>query len=241
MNDQLQLEQTILGACLLENAYPRVADILTHKNFSKPDPAASHFIDHQTIFQVFENFYPLRPIDIATVSHELAKVPGATSYIAELSMKVSSSANLRYYALCLLETSFRNAFIDLLHKQFSSGHFDTATMAIIQEIIDEALDSDNDIFEVIEKSTAYLMQGLTDDSLLRSLQDFRDKMDLRIKKTKTQAHIDCLISNLENLNRLPFDTKAKMAVSHLTDILKMIIATGKITSDLANQIFNLKV
>ena len=240
MNDQLQLEQTILGACLLENAYPMVADILTHNNFSKPDPGMSHFIDHQTIFKVFETFYPLRPIDIATVSHELAHIPGAAVYITELSMKVSSAANLKYYALCLLETSFRNAFIELLHKQFSSGRFDTATMATVLEIIDEALDPDNDIFELIEKSSAYLTQVLADDALLTSIQEFKNKINVRIQKAKSLSHVDCLINNLTNLNRLPFDTKAKMAVSHLTDVLKMIIATGKVTNDLAHKIFNLK-
>lgn len=240
MNDRLQLEQTILGACLLENAYPMVADLLNHRNFSKPDPGTSHFINHQTIFKVFEKFYPLRPIDMATVSHELAHVPGAAVYIAELSMKVSSAANLKYYGLCLLETCFRNTFIELLHKEFLSGRFETATMATLQEIIDEALDDNNDIFELIEKSHAYLTQVFADEALLTSIQDFKNRMNIRIQKAKSLAYVDCLVDNLTNLNRVPFDTKAKMAVSHLTDILKMIIATGKVTRDLANKIFDLK-
>lgn len=236
---RISLEQIILGACLLENGYQVVADVLSAKNFLAADPERGLYLSHQQIYHAFEKLYPARPINLISVRRELTSE--YRDYISQLALMVSSTEDLRFHAFVLLEYNLRGSFIELLHKEFSSGKYNTATQQAIQEIIDESLDNDNDIFEVISASRLHLHNIMADDSLVQAVADFEIKIDKRIESIKRQASIDCLVNNLSNLNRLPHDTTTKMAVSHLTDILKNILATGKADQKLANKIFELKL
>lgn len=240
-SERLKLEKIILGACLLENGYSRVADILTHRNFSKPELNSGHLMDHQLIFKVFEKFYPLKPIDIQTVYHELKLEPGIGWYLAELTSMVSSSANLTYYAFTLLEYNMCSSFLDLVQSKISSGSFATMTIAALQEIIDETLDSDSDILMIIESAAAHLENIYAEESLIMAFREFRNAADNRIERIKKQSSIESLLNNLANLNALSSDFHTRMAVSHLTDLLKAILAVGKIEPDAAKEIFKLKL
>lgn len=236
---RFELEQSILGSCILENGYQVVADVLAPKNFLTADAEKGQYLCHQKIYRAFERLYPSRPIDLISIRREL---PAEYSdYISLLSAMVSSTANLRYHAFVLLEYNFRGSFIDILHQEFSSGRHNLATQQALQEIIDESLDSDNDIFEVIAASRLHLHNIQADDELVRIVGDFEAKIDKRMEVIKRQSSIDCLVNNLGNLNRVVQDTTTKMAVSHLTDILKSILATGKTDEQLANKIFELKL
>lgn len=142
---RVQLEQTIIGACLLENGYDRIAGVLSPKTFT-----SSIQYNHQVIYKAIEALYPDRPVDPLTVTHELNQ-PSYASYLAHCSSLVSSSANLRYHAFILLQLSMRDALIQTLSKA-SEKELSLTTKAALQEIIDECLDSDNDILELYEKA-----------------------------------------------------------------------------------------
>ncbi len=240
-NELLNLEKIILGACLLENSYCRVADILTHRNFSKPDFISGHFMDHQLIFSVFEKLYPLKPIDLQTVYHELSHEPGMRGYLGELTATVSSSANFSYYAFTLLEYKMRSSFIDLLHSKIASGAFATMTNAALQEIIAETLDSDGDILEIIEVTAAHLTNIYAEEPLIAAVVEFRNAVDKRIKKIQKQSSIESLLNNLANLSTVSSDLQTRLAINHLAELFKAIIAGGKIEPKLAIEIFGLKM
>ncbi len=198
-------------------------------------------MDHQLIFEVFEKFYPLKPIDIQTVYHELKHEPGIGWYLAELTAMVSSSANLSYYAFSLLEYNMRSSFLDLVQSKISSGAFGTMTIAALQEIIDETLDSDSDILKIIESAPAHLENIYAEESLIVAIREFRNATDKRIKRIKKQSSIECLLNNLASLNTLSSDLHTRMAITHLADLLKAIVANGKIEPEVANEIFKLKI
>src|SRR5690606_14291686 len=108
---RILLEQNILGACLLENAYQAVVDILEPKNFLPADADRGTYFCHQKIYAAIKGLYPARPIEVTTVRRELPKEYSV--YLVELTNKVHSAANLRYHAFVLLEYNVRGSFIDL--------------------------------------------------------------------------------------------------------------------------------
>lgn len=231
------MEQAILGACLIENSYPKVTDILSAKNFSKPQISEGHLIDHQEIFKSFERLYPQRPIDLITVCHEL---PGIAHYLSQLSNMMCSSANICYYALLLLELDIRKNFIQLLNGRISSGQLNSTTATALQEIIDECLDRDADIFGIIEASEVYLQQILANDFLVNDIKEFINNVEKRIQKIKRFSSIETLMNNLTNLSRTTDDPVSQMTLNHLTGIIKAILSKGKVTADFAQQVLGLK-
>ena len=98
----VDLEKTILGAILLDfKALNRVDGILTPKKFFDP---RNELVMQSVLKLKNENL----PIDILTVTQTLRKnkeltSAGGPAYIAELTSRVSSTANLEVWALSLTE------------------------------------------------------------------------------------------------------------------------------------------
>lgn len=231
---RLWLEQTVLGACLLENGYQKIADILQPVNFSTYNYDKGFTHDHQQIFKGMQALYPKSPIDMLTVSCQLRGIVDA-HYIVSLCNRLSSAANIRYHAILLLEISIRETFLTLL-TSLQQNRTDMVNLALY-EIQDEALDIDNDIFNVIEKSIIY-MQRL-DEPVTNALVDFHLKIDKRIAQIKNVSAVETLIQHLSQLNQIPNDPPTQMAVSHLTDIIKTILANGTVKKENINHILTL--
>jgi replicative DNA helicase len=127
------LEQAILGAIMLESReeVTRVLQIL------KPE----HFYSeaHQQIYTIIRDLYTLKaPIDMLTVIHEvrrkgLTELLGGTYYIAELTSKVSSAANIEYHARVVIEYAIKRFLI-----------------MVAGRITIEAYDDTTDVFELLE-------------------------------------------------------------------------------------------
>ena len=91
------MKEAILGAILLEkDALTQVLDVLQHDAF---------YVDaHQYIYQaMLRLFERSQPIDLLTVMEELKKsgeldAVGGPAYLAELSNKVASAANIEFHA-----------------------------------------------------------------------------------------------------------------------------------------------
>ena len=93
----VELEEAVLGALMLEKD-----SIITVQEFITPE--AFYTEEHRTIYRAIKELSTeLKPIDLYTVTErlkvrkELQKVGGA-SYLAQLTQKVGSAANVEFHA-----------------------------------------------------------------------------------------------------------------------------------------------
>ena len=93
----VELEEAVLGALMLEKD-----SIIAVQEYVTPD--AFYTEEHRTIYRAIEELsMELKPIDLYTVTErlkakkELKKVGGA-SYLAQLTQKVGSAANVEFHA-----------------------------------------------------------------------------------------------------------------------------------------------
>ena len=91
------LEAAVLGAVMLEkDAYMEVSDLLVPDSFYEPA--------HQKIYQAISNLaLAQQPIDMITVTEELRRLGtlqevGGAVYIADLTTRVLSAANVEFHA-----------------------------------------------------------------------------------------------------------------------------------------------
>lgn len=98
------IEEAVLGAIMLEkNAFPEVSVMLKPKHFYRDA--------HKDIYQAcLTLFIYNKPIDMRTVATELRRagkleIVGGAYRIADLTSRVSSSANIKYHAAIIVEQS----------------------------------------------------------------------------------------------------------------------------------------
>lgn len=119
----IDLEEAVLGACMLEK--PALAQV----DFLKPD----HFYheSHKVIFQAIrELMIKSEPVDMRTVASKLKQqgkleMAGGAYYIAELTSKVASSANVEYHARIITELAIKRFLINLGSEIAQRGYEDT--------------------------------------------------------------------------------------------------------------------
>src|SRR6476620_1647608 len=108
----LDLEETVLGALMLEkSALNAVVEFL------KPE----HFYTevHKEIYTaIIDLFKSSEPVDMRTVVNQLRKqgkleIVGGAYYIAELTSKVSSAANIEYHARVIIEMAIKRDLIQI--------------------------------------------------------------------------------------------------------------------------------
>lgn len=136
----VDLEEAVLGAIMLEkDAYTAIIDILKPDIFYKPV--------HQTIFKAIQSlFEKSEPIDILTVTQELKEngqleIVGGPYYIASLTSRVGSAANIEFHCKILVEKFIKRELI-----------------RISSEVITNAFEETSDVFDVLDKAE----QGLFD-------------------------------------------------------------------------------
>ena len=128
-----ELEEAVLGAVMIEqNAINEVSDILKDESF---------YVDaHQRIWRAIRMLYQNQaPIDLLTVTEQLKKngeldAAGGPFYVAQLTNKVGSAANVEYHARVLAEKYIQRMLIT------SSS-----------EVLKEAYEDTTDVFELLDK------------------------------------------------------------------------------------------
>ena len=97
-----EVEKAVLGALMIDkDTYVAVCEILKSKSFYEPR--------HQKIYEAIERLsINENPIDVLTVTEQLAKDGtlddvGGPAYVAELSSKVATSANIVFHANIIAE------------------------------------------------------------------------------------------------------------------------------------------
>ncbi|MBI5472244.1 MAG: replicative DNA helicase [Ignavibacteriae bacterium] len=140
----VEIEAQVLGAMLLEReAIARVIEVL--------DDDAFHADYHRKIFQaVLAMFDRSEPVDIITLAEELRRrghleVIGGETYLAELTMKVTSAANVEYHAKFVLEKSLMRNLITATSAIAARGFSPTEDAF---DLLDEA---EQTIFQISEK------------------------------------------------------------------------------------------
>ncbi|WP_099598054.1 replicative DNA helicase [Reichenbachiella sp. 5M10] len=134
------LEEVVLGALMLEkDALTTVVDILKPESFYKE----AHTKIYEAIVQLFNKS---EPVDLMTVTSQLRKngtleVAGGAYYLADLTTKVNSAANIEYHARIITEQSIKRELI-----------------RISSQIQTDAFEDTQDVFELLDKTEQSLFE-----------------------------------------------------------------------------------
>lgn len=183
----LEVEQAVLGALMLEKeALSQVIDLL--------HPDVFYLEKNRWIFEAIRLlFEKSEPVDLLTVTQELKSLGrldevGGPYYIAELTNRVSSSANIDFHARILLEKYILRELIHL------SGDMST-----------EAFDDTTDVFELLDRCETKLF-GIADRNIRRNgdgINDLVQKAFKQIQAVSQQADgLSGIPSGFTELDRL---------------------------------------
>ncbi len=141
----LDIEEAVLGALMLEkDALSNVIDILNTETFYSDA--------HKAIFEaILDLFNNSEPVDMRTVVSQLRKngkleFVGGAYYIAELTSKVSSAANVEHHARLILEMAIKRELIKVASDIHHSAYEDTTDVFNLLDRIEQSL------FEITESN-----------------------------------------------------------------------------------------
>lgn len=139
----VDVEAEVLGAALIDKeAVPRLLEILQPEYFYKTA--------HQKIFQGMTSlFNRSEPIDTVTLTEELRRrgnldEVGGPIYLTDLTMKVTSSANVEYHAHIILEKAL------MRHLISASTEITTRAYNETEDAIDLLDEAETKIFQISE-------------------------------------------------------------------------------------------
>lgn len=140
MPQAIGFEEAVLGAMMLEpNATGTVIDKLSADMFYKE----AHKFIFEAIHQIFEKG---DPVDLLSITAQLRKnrkleAIGGSYYLATLTNKVVSSANIEYHA-----------------RIISEKHIQRQLISVSTETIRDAFDESNDVIELLDKTEKNLFE-----------------------------------------------------------------------------------
>ena len=165
----LELEVAVLGALMLEkDALTSVIDILRPGSFYKDA--------HQRIFQAIINLFDKsEPIDQLTVVHELRELGeleacGGAFYVAGLTMKVNSAANVEFHARIITEAAIKRELI-----------------RIASEIQRDAFEDTTDVFNLLDQTEQALFE-VSESNIRKNFDDMRSLMGKAIKELEEKKN-----------------------------------------------------
>ncbi len=139
----LDLEEAVLGAMMLEkDAVNDAIDILSPESFYKEI--------HQKIYSAIKDlFNNSEPIDLLTVTEALRKsgdleFVGGAYYVASLTNKVASAANIEYHARIISQKYIQRELIKISSETIKMAYEDTTD---VFDLLDKA---ESDLFKVSE-------------------------------------------------------------------------------------------
>jgi replicative DNA helicase len=164
-----ELEMAVLGALMLEkDALTSVIDLLKPESFYKDA--------HQRIYRaVIRLFDKSEPIDQLTVVHELREMGeleacGGPFYVANLTLKVNSAANVEYHARIITETAIKRELI-----------------RISSEIQRDAFEDTTDVFKLLDDTESALFE-VSESNIRKNFDDMRSLMGKAIKELEEKKN-----------------------------------------------------
>lgn len=183
----LDLEEAVLGALMLEKgALNAVVEFLKPEHFY----SEAHREIYQSIIQLFKGS---EPVDMRTVVNQLRKdgkleLVGGAYYIAELTSKVSSAANMEYHARVIIEMAIKRDLIKIASQVHQDAYEDTT-----------------DVFELLDKTEQSIF-AISDSNLRKNYDNMRNLMYRAIQELqKLKEHKDGLTgvpSGFTSLDRM---------------------------------------
>ena len=141
----LEVEKAVLGALMIDkDAYAVVCETLRPESFYEPR--------NQMVYQaIMELSMAERPVDILTVTEQLAKdgtleEVGGPGYVAELSSRVASSANIEFHANIVAQKSLARQLI-----QFASL-IETKAFDETIDVEDLMQEAEGSLFELSQRN-----------------------------------------------------------------------------------------
>jgi len=158
----IELEEAVLGALMLEkDAFTAVNDILKPEIFYKPN--------HQKVYAAISALNKEgEPIDILTVTNKLKQlgdldIIGGPYFIAQLTSRVGSAANIEYHCR-------------ILHEKFIKREL----IRISSEITQKSFEESSDVFNVLEHAESNLFD-ISQGSLNKANTKMSDLLHEAIK------------------------------------------------------------
>jgi hypothetical protein len=108
------LEQVILGAILVDNSARDKVNFLVPEHF--------YYDNHKLIYELCQS---VEVVDIITVAEKLKYRCGGPAYLAELTNRVASSANLEYHARILIQKHIQRELIKTAVEMINTIMADT--------------------------------------------------------------------------------------------------------------------
>jgi replicative DNA helicase len=220
MNHRIELEQTIIGECLVRNNYVNIAGYLRPQDFSTRTP-----FDHQDIFRKIESLYPLKSIDVLSVVQGM-NCPGLAKYLSQCLATACSPYNLRNHILILLEYSLRDTLVHTL-QQIQQRNIELSAKAAINEVLTSLTAEDIDILDSVEFIEEYLSRITDEPLVLNDIKTLRLAFVNRLSKIQTSAHLDSLIGNFQAIGGYLLDPQTKAALFEVKKRLINILVSGK--------------
>ncbi len=140
----IEVEQAVLGSMLIDReAVPKVLEVLDQESFYRDA--------HAKIFQAMTALFERsEPIDVTTVAEELRRrgqldAVGGALYLTELTMKITSAANVEAHAYIVLEKAILRKLIEA-STNIAKRSYNPAEDPL--ELLDEA---EQRIFQIAER------------------------------------------------------------------------------------------
>ena len=183
----LDVEEAVLGAILIEkNALSAVIDQLKPEVFYKDA--------HQKIYSAIQRlFHKSEPVDIVTVVNELRtmgelEAVGGAFYVAQLTTRVTSSANVEFHA-----------------RIIAQKHIQREMIRVSNEILVEAYDESTDVLGLLDRAEAKLFD-ISENNFRRGY----DTMQVLVKKAvdeiskarEQEGHFTGVPSGFSDLDRV---------------------------------------
>ena len=186
------LEEAVLSAILIEReAMTKVLDILRPESFYKPA--------HQEIYKSMRRLFERsQPIDLLMVVEDLRKaetleVVGGAGYLAQLTSRVTSSANIEYHARIVTEKYIQRELIRTSSEVIRDAYEDSTD---VLDLLDKA---GHNIFEITERNMGKQVadMGSLANQLLEQLTELRTKKDGLTGVATGFTELDRLTSGLQ--------------------------------------------
>ena len=163
----VEIEEVVLGALMLEkDALTTVIDILTPQSFYDD----RHKAIYESIVQLFNDS---EPIDLETVVSQLRKngtleFVGGPYFVAELTSRVNSAANIEFHARIVSEQAIKRELI-----------------RIAAEIQEEAFEDTTDVFNLLDKTEQSLFE-VSESNIKKNYADMKSLMFEAIKELEAK-------------------------------------------------------
>ena len=193
----VELEEAVLGALMLEKD-----SIITVQEFITPE--AFYTEEHRTIYRAIEELSTeLKPIDLYTVTErlkvrkELQKVGGA-SYLAQLTQKVGSAANVEFHAKIIAQKYVQRELIR------------SAT-----EIQRRSYDESTDVTELIGYAESEIFK-VAEGHVKRSVQSSKDLLAKALMQIEEASKNTSAFNGVPSMGKTAFvlSMARNMAVDH---------------------------